>query len=1152
VLGFTARTVYLDATDQPIGARFVHDGTGFVFDYLRIESAPQGFMWVNSLPTSDMGEPHTQEHLLLGKGDHGRRLGSIETMALGESSAFTEQWRTCYHFNTVAGPEAFWTIFDAQLDALLNPDYSDEEVRREVAHYGVTTDPDGTLHMEEKGTVYNEMVRTYEQANQLEWRAGLHLVYGAKHPLAYESGGRPADIRRMTAKDIRSFHDRNYHLANMGMIGAFPQTMPLAQVLTRTDALLNKRAGRKGPVASMASAPAPAPAAAGSIAVTEYPYQDGKAPGALMLVWPATRKLDAGELTLLELFMESVAGDESTNLYKLFIDSKTRHLDLGASAVGATVSHDQGAPVFVELEQVGTGYLDEAGARKVRAEVLAELARIAALPAGDAELLALDERVRSRLVEKRRDLIKRLNTPPGFGFRASQGEWMQLLLDMEDVSGFRKSLTLKPQLLEIEQLLAGKDNPWTARLAAWGLNSEPFVVVSRPSPDERARLDRERGERIAAETARVVKAYGAADAGAGLRRFAKDYDATTKQLEESARSTSMPPLVDALPMTLDDGLDFHQHDVGGVPAVSSTFPGTTAGMVGVALRLDGVPAELQPYLYMLPILLTQSGVIIDGKPVPADEVLERQRREVLGVKAEIQSDVRTGRIELVLTGQGIDVDETRRAIGWMVRLLSSPDWRAANLPRLRDLADRNAQQLRTVMQGPEERWVQGPRDAYERQRSPVYLHARSLLTAAHDAHRLRWMLLDPGDARVRDEAARFLDKLAEAPASNPERSKLLAIATGLTQPQAKGKSKPDAAAARFAPPARASKAALALLKEAGKDLTVLVPDLPDAALASDWAYLCRQMAADLRRGVPATLAALAQLRTQVVRAKGARFFVIGSAQTQKAIAPDLDTLVAALGDGPAPVPVGDGPRSIDNRLLARQPGASKPVFVGLVDPATQSGVFVHVAPAPGYLDTGEDALLDYLASNLYTGHGAHSLFMKTWAAGLAYSNGVRVALRQARLTYYAERCPELPQTMRFVIGELHKGKPDASIVSYALAGAFNSRVASTYEDRGQSMASDLADGLTPEKVRRFREALIAISKRPGLVGDLAARFGKVYARVLPGYEPGWSAAADAVYMVIGPDAQLDAWQKYLSSSVGSDAKLWKLYPRDFWIPATSK
>jgi hypothetical protein len=123
---FKTVALYLDDADKPLGARFVHVATGFTFDYLRIETASQGFLWANSFPTSDMGEPHTQEHLLLGKGDRGRKLGSSEAMSLAESSAFTAQWRTAYHFHTVAGPDIFWGVLDNHLDALLNPDYTDE------------------------------------------------------------------------------------------------------------------------------------------------------------------------------------------------------------------------------------------------------------------------------------------------------------------------------------------------------------------------------------------------------------------------------------------------------------------------------------------------------------------------------------------------------------------------------------------------------------------------------------------------------------------------------------------------------------------------------------------------------------------------------------------------------------------------------------------------------------------------------------------------------------------------------------------------------------------------------------------------------------------------------------------------------------------
>ncbi len=425
--GFTAAAVYLDDADKPMGARFIHDQTGFVFDYLRIESAPQGFIWVNSFPTSDKGEPHTQEHLLLGKGDRGRKLGSSEAMSLAESSAFTAQWRTAYHFHTVAGDAVFWPVFADQLDALLNPDYTDEEIRREVRNFGVDKADDGKLRLEEKGTVYNEMVRTYEAPETGMWRAAGQLVYGAKHPLALESGGYPEAIRTMTAGDIRAFHDAAYHLANMGMVGAFPSSVTLASVLDHTGEILTKAKGRTGRVMTETDLPKPTPATTGTLRVVDYPYADTTNPGQLMLVWPATRDLDEPERTLLGLFLDTFAGDESTPLYKKLIDGKTRVMDLGASGVWSNVSTDQGEPVFVGLSGVKADKLDDKTLGEVRALVTAEIDRIAKLPDGDPELVAFDHRVQSRVVDLRRRFAKFLDTPPGFGFRGTSSTWMDHL-----------------------------------------------------------------------------------------------------------------------------------------------------------------------------------------------------------------------------------------------------------------------------------------------------------------------------------------------------------------------------------------------------------------------------------------------------------------------------------------------------------------------------------------------------------------------------------------------------------------------------------------------------------------------------------------------------------------------------------------------------
>ena len=65
VADFTVEAIYEMDNHIPLGARFRHDQSGFVLDLMRIQSVPQAFMWVNTHPVSDRGEPHTLEHLLL-------------------------------------------------------------------------------------------------------------------------------------------------------------------------------------------------------------------------------------------------------------------------------------------------------------------------------------------------------------------------------------------------------------------------------------------------------------------------------------------------------------------------------------------------------------------------------------------------------------------------------------------------------------------------------------------------------------------------------------------------------------------------------------------------------------------------------------------------------------------------------------------------------------------------------------------------------------------------------------------------------------------------------------------------------------------------------------------------------------------------------
>src|ERR1044071_2562428 len=91
-------------------------------------------------------------------------------------------------------------------------------------------------------------------------------------------------------------------------------------------------------------------------------------------------------------------------------------------------------------------------------------------------------------------------------------------------------------------------------------------------------------------------------------------------------------------------------------------------------------------------------------------------------------------------------------------------------------------------------------------------------------------------------------------------------------------------------------------------------------------------------------------------------------------------------------------RLVEAQAQQRAKDKSRPVFVGLVNPNTQGGVFLNSAPAATYADAdNREALLEFLASRLYGGGGAHGIFIKTWGAGLAYSNGLGGSPGQGRL-----------------------------------------------------------------------------------------------------------------------------------------------------------
>jgi len=1004
VNGFRTEAVYLNDSDKAFGARFQHARTGFTLDFLEIQSVPQVFAWVNSFPTSDRGEPHTQEHLLLGKGNVGRAHSGLESMSLAGSSAFTDQWRTCYHFHTAAGPDIFYKLFESQMNALLKPDYTDEEIRREVSNWGVKEDSaTKRLSLEEKGTVYQEMVTTYERPVSLVYRAMSQMLYGAKHPAALSAGGWPAAIRQMKAEHIPKFHADNYHLGNMGMVASFPPEMALSDVLRHLDEILNRLEPNQGErrFAKEADLPAPKPAPAGQIELVEYPDKNAQQPVDVVFAWRAQHRLDTQERLWLGLFLTNIADDATTNLYKMFVDTKTRVMNTGAKAVFTYFDGNlsEGNAIYLGLSELEPANVTKPNIAVIRQKVLDEMKRIASFRDGSPELREFNDRIKSRVIQSRRSGSKFVNSPPGFGFRNTDSGWMMHLADLNRQGGFRKSVTLKPQLAAVEQMLNSNRNVWRDFIASWHLaDTVPYAVGAHPSPSLIAAAERESSARARAQAALLRKQYHVTGEQTALRRYKAQYDAMTAELERLAQQSATMRFVDHPPLTFDDQLDYQVTTLAdGVKMVASNFENMTSATAGLALRLDGVPEDRLFYLSALPALLTETGVIKDGKAISHEEMTEMIRKEILGLGSDFSVNFRTGQAELVLTGSGNDTAESQRALEWMKLVLTSPNWRVENLPRLRDLVDQILSGLRSTMQGAEENWVSETAAAYRRQDYPLLLSTNSFLAEEHNVHRLRWLLKDAGTGVSRDAISNFLSNLAGA-AAKGNRADLQALLAAL-------QNKKDAQVPAGLKPlatdfAQLPEDAKTLAGEAAKDLDQLLSDIPDSTLAKDWDYLCRQMRRDLLVSPAEALADLNAVRQSLLKTGGARMFMIGSSTTRQKLNGRVSELLAALKHGDVTPIKYSSTRLIDARVRERSGEKEAPVFVGLMNANTQGGVFLNSAPGASYKDSGNrEMMLDYLSSLLYSGAGAHSMFIKTWGAGLAYSNGFGASPGIGRIEY---------------------------------------------------------------------------------------------------------------------------------------------------------
>ena len=169
-------------------------------------------------------------------------LAESEAMTLTGFTAFTMQWRTCYPFNTQAGPPVFYQEFERLLDALLHPDYSDEEIRREVRNFGIVRGPGDHANSasRRKGLSTTRWSAPRGSSSRSCSTPCFAPSTGPNHPLAFNSGGEPSGIREMLPADIRSSTANIISSATWVALCLCPRARRSMLTLAHVDRILNR------------------------------------------------------------------------------------------------------------------------------------------------------------------------------------------------------------------------------------------------------------------------------------------------------------------------------------------------------------------------------------------------------------------------------------------------------------------------------------------------------------------------------------------------------------------------------------------------------------------------------------------------------------------------------------------------------------------------------------------------------------------------------------------------------------------------------------------------------------------------------------------------------------------------------------------------
>ncbi|MBL6991383.1 MAG: hypothetical protein ISR65_16490 [Bacteriovoracaceae bacterium] len=1129
---FKVEKLYLHDDGKVDAIKLLHKDLHFKTYVVFNPTIYQAAIWFKTPTKTNKSEPHTLEHLILGKGKKGKYRALLEGMELSDSTALTYNELTWYNFNTNAGFDSFMKIMYANLDALLMPDFSDEEVRRELFHYGVEEESSNSLNLKliEKGTVYTEMVKSQHYYDF--YRSLKTKIFGVKHHSSMASGGTPQGIRSSTVDDISEFHFNNYRLNdNLGIIAVIPTQQMMASFLDKFSKdirSLSVKLDKKQKETYVRQKENIVVSAYKEPIIRPFPSKNPHELISVSVAWPTVANLSQNDELLLALFIDAFGNGISSLLYPDLIDTKSKKIAVNASSIWAGINDDNEKHQFPEI------YISGAQKPKVIQDLLTKIQGIVASriddvfswKAGSKKLKLFNQRVRSLIsswIKKEKEFI---SNPPLFGKRRTPTTWVRHFNFLDKNPNFKMSISTISMLKKILSQINDFKNIWPSIIKKAKLKGEvPYIAANYPSEKLYKQLEKQKAQRISLKLSALKSKYQVSSTQEALSRFKVEYDNNTDILDTRDKQIARPPFTPNPPLTRDDFIQYELKKVNGsIPMTVSYFTMPTVEM-GLAFDLKKLPSEYFIYLPILPKLFTQLG-LIEGSKVTHYSTFNNLLSLDLGggLKFYYDKNYHSNRYELVAALTLSEPEDLKKGLSYLYKAIHHNFLHIDNVSRLKDLTEQSISNLSNVLRTAEEYWFTTMAKNFIQQDNKLNLYLGSIFTQLHTAYRLKWQLEIPATSLELDNVNKCLQKITDQAGSNSHKSFQKFLKTNAWQ-------------------GRCQKVA--------DYFSIRVKELPPE-IETGIKYLAKTLLSDLQVLPESVISRMRKMINIIFSKEGTTGYLVANKFDASDVLNNSDQFKSLFTKS--------SKLKVDNKTTQRWPILNKvihrntahtikyPIYVGLENNSSTTGNIFISANAADLNTSDKKKLVSFLASKLYTWTGPHGAYMQTWSAGLAYGNGLSTSYQNGKQMYYATRSPSLLATTKFVanLTKKYKKLDNPYYLDYIYSTLFTDiRVSETPKTRGVGIYRDIKDGITPQKVKKFKLRLLKLRQVEGdsLYHKVLNQFPQTNARVtlLP-QNILMQKQSESVVFMVAPIQQLDDIDKYIKQR-----ELFRIYPSDFWI-----